>query len=655
MKLLNSVLTRAIVMVLIITMLLSSASISFAAKETWNNGAKVNYVPASGEKTFKVSAGAKYLTDLYQLSWYQDPAIPVLKGELMWVAYRVINASSERNGLGTLLASKEVLKFKDAGTLSAAAQEIAKYLQSIGVISGNPNGNMELDAKITRAQAAKILAILDKKFLKISSVNTPKGFVDTKGNWSEKNISITHQTNLLTGIANDTNFMPNSYITREDILKILEAMVGHFGILREDVVKAMSETFKITANATKSNSTTSYTSYVKYEEKMKLYGLDKFYANGSAKSSEPVTIIDSLRLNMVISLDKESLESFIVCDQLEDNQFVLNYSQYYEVAKKDIDINSCKEKVKYIDAIESAELSKILCLPNLPIKDTQVIFKDFNKYSAQQQKAVKDMVANGIIYPYTDVLNGDQNMCKGQLNEIVINFVEKYNTIEPTGGIINTDPHRMPNNAYMYPYILSSVYLNAYEFPLYCEYTVRRKSPIEVYNSKRGKDYDQIAEKCEQYFDLLINIDYRTINSKDFKDKIARFTAIYVENDVLNEYITYVKENQIVLKGSSQAQLPIIYSDGQDYRVRMRVQFEVVSSKTSDCLLYPDFLEYRKTTYTKKTYDIYVDGHMYIAMEVDDDLNPSAAQELFIHDRELTKAILDRKNCGIVVQEVKRK
>ena len=76
--------------------------------------------------------------------------------------------------------------------------------------------------------------------------------------------------------------------------------------------------------------------------------------------------------------------------------------------------------------------------------------------------------------------------------------------------------------------------------------------------------------------------------------------------NVLNEYVEYVKQNNIKLTGTAQAQLPCIYFDGENYRVRMKIEMKVESSNTDTNLLFNDALS-GNIEYKEKEYTLYAD------------------------------------------------
>ncbi len=634
---------RMTTIVIVFTMVFSFTATGYAAQNNWNNGKKVNYVSSSSDSSYKASDWTKNLVDLYQLKWYESPTREVLKGEFMLVQLRTIQSSLKSRGLELLSAPKETLNYKDNKTLTASAQEEAKILKSLGILSGNSDGYMKINVPIKRSEAAKVLAVANCKVLKIPSIRTANVFTDTKGHWSEKYVSMAYQTALLNGLSS-TKFSPEASLTLEQTLQILENEVGYFGITRADVAKAMKETFKVTLDTSKSNSLVSKNSYVKYEEKMKTYGFDRLYDNKSAKTSEIVTKSEAIKLALAVIFNVDDAHDFgpLLNGFGEDNNEYVNanwvdYARSQKLLKEDINSTNYNDKANYMEVISLFESCKLRFLEGYAVKDTKVYLKDISKYSSDEQAAIKDMQANGIIYPIADVLNGSDYIFKGQLNELVVNFAEKYNTIALKGDKINTDPSKMPSNASQFPYIVSNVDKSIYELPYFVGFSERFQNAKEVYSIKK-ESFPQIKEYAEGHFNTILNIDYRTITEEGLTEQLQQYYIFDVNDSAIKAYVKHVKNNEIILEGKSKMQ-PIVYFDGVSYRVRINLTFTVKSSKTDQNLLYLDLFDGLSKTYNKKSYDIVTD--YYLSLTISDNT------KFYLDEAELFNTVQNKGKSGI--------
>jgi hypothetical protein len=324
----------------------------------------------------------------------------------------------------------------------------------------------------------------------------------------------------------------------------------------------------------------------------------------------------------------------------EDNEYLnaswVDFAKYEGITKEDINISNYNEKAKYIDVISYFENCKVKYLKEQPIKDTEVNLKDLTTYSAEEQTAIKDMVANGIIDLLSDNLKGGDNIFKGQLNELVVNYAEKYNTIAMEGDKITFDPEKMPSNAGQYPYILPDVDKYIYEIPLVKDYAPSFLTAKELYVYAKEL-YPQVKTYTEEVFNSVLNIDYRTITEESLSQKLEPYFVWPPSEYSIRDYVKYVKDNEIVIEGKSKLQVPIIYFDGMSYRTRLKLTFEIKHSKTKENLLYLDYSD-GLITYSKNSYDLLIDYYLS---------NKMGSNIMFLDTIGIYRAILDKNGCGI--------
>lgn len=374
-----------------------------------------------------------------------------------------------------------------------------------------------------------------------------------------------------------------------------------------------------------------------YEEKMKTFGFDKLYDNKRAETSEPVTKAEALKLAMAAIFNLDNTLAFYENVEEYQNANWVELAKAEGITKEDINISNYNEKATYIDVISYFENCKVKLLKDYPIKDTQVNFKDIANYSTEQQAAIEDMVASGIISPLSDNLNGSARIFKGQLNELVANFAEKYNTIAMLGDKINIDSEKMPSNAAKYPYTITTVDKAVYEIPFTNNDSRSFLSARDLYTYKKQL-YPQVQAWSEEFFNSILNIDYRTITEQSLTEKLEPYIIFSPNEYAIEKYVKHVKDNEIVIEGNAKLQVPIIYFDGSSYRMRLRLTFEIKHSKTKDSLLYLDWLDGLKETYTQNSYDILVDYYSS---------NAIGNNNMYMNEYALYNAILQKDKCGI--------
>lgn len=389
--------------------------------------------------------------------------------------------------------------------------------------------------------------------------------------------------------------------------------------------------------------------YTKYEEKVITYGFDKMYNNGNSKTSESVTksealkiaISTTLNLNDISGIQNEPTEKY-------SNAIWVAFAKSKEIISKDeITKENTDEKATYIDVIRYFSNAKVKLLnKNL---DTQVNsnIKDYNIYKSDEQMAIADAINNGIIKEKTDKLDGYKKVFKGQVNEIIINYVEKYNTIAPLGEKLNIDPEKIPSNANDYPYTLAGVDKAVYEKEFFVEDKEKFKNSIVTYKEKK-ENFDQMIETAQNYYNTLLNIDYNTINEEEFKLRLEDYVLNGVSSEKMNKYIKYVKDNKIKITGSAKAQSPIFYFDGVNYRLRVKLEYKIINSYTKENLFYGDLIfntynPVSKAMYEKNESTIYVDAVFG---------GTKMTNSLYIIEKPIYITTVDRNNSGIVFESV---
>lgn len=351
--------------------------------------------------------------------------------------------------------------------------------------------------------------------------------------------------------------------------------------------------------------------YKKYEETMKTYGFDKMYNNESTKTGESITKSEAIKMILSASFNMYDISGFAGTPKENyDNAIWVEYAKYRGIiGDADITKDNADDKATYIEVIRYLANAKVKLVGKELNSAINLKVKDFDKYKTDEQTAIEDMIANEIITINTKKIKGNKHIFKGQMNEIVSNFVLKYNTITVNGEKVNINEDKMPQNKDEYPYTLSSVDKSVYEKEFYVDDENNFKNPKELYTTKK-EYYSQIQEIAEGYYNTILNIDYNTINYDDLKENVLQYVLYGTEG--LEEYVNYVKEHKIIIEGKSTVMFPTIYFDGLQYVVRMKLEFNIKSSDTKYNLLYMDPInsDDTKVKYDNNTYTIYIDTKM---------------------------------------------
>ncbi|MBQ6998332.1 MAG: S-layer homology domain-containing protein [Clostridia bacterium] len=107
------------------------------------------------------------------------------------------------------------------------AEEATKKLITKGIISGDQNGNVNLDATFTRAQMAKIAAVIHANGGDIAG-GSVEGIVDAHSvpAWSKDYVAYVVANGIITGHA-DGSFDPNGMVSRAQLAAILLRLYGY--------------------------------------------------------------------------------------------------------------------------------------------------------------------------------------------------------------------------------------------------------------------------------------------------------------------------------------------------------------------------------------------------------------------------------------------
>lgn len=355
-----------------------------------------------------------------------------------------------------------------------------------------------------------------------------------------------------------------------------------------------------------------YKPYIGFEETMKTYGFDKVYNNESAKTGESITKSEAIKMILACIFNTSDISGFAKepeGDNNYENAIWVEYAKFRGIiSDSDINKDNAKDKATYIEVIRYLANAKTKILEKELDSAPNLKVKDLDNYKSDEQVAIEDMIANEIITINTKKIKGNKNIFKGQMNELMSNFAIKYNTITVNGEKVNINEDKMPSNKDQYPYTLASVDKSVYEIENYeSDNKIEdAKSPKETF-SIRKEYYEQIINRIEDYLDTILNIDYNTITENNFKEDILRVSLYDISDETINKYVMYVKENKIKIAGEGKVQLPAIYYDGKNYRVRTKINYEVISAANLNNLLFEDLLNEEEIKYEFGKQEIIVD------------------------------------------------
>lgn len=350
--------------------------------------------------------------------------------------------------------------------------------------------------------------------------------------------------------------------------------------------------------------------YGKYEKIMDNYGFSTIYNNKTAKSSEKVTRIEMVKMVLASIYNTEEVGSrgFEPQGEFDGDEwaslakaFGIIRKEYITKENYDKPATELETLMTYLNARDSA-----LDIPVSSTKESK--FKNLQSYTEDERKYINDAAENGIIENNTKKIKLKDKIYKGELNKLVVTFVEKYNTIAPEGETLVLKEESKPSNAEIYPYILYSVDKEVYEYePVYWSKQDYR-TPLETYKHRK-EYYPQVEHRAELIYNTILNVDYKTINNEKFSNTLKEFFR-YDYSEEINAYVEHVKNNKITIEGKAEVQFPIFYLDGLRHRARVKLIFEIKNAETNKNILLGDLTNEDEITYKNKKYEIYVDVPM---------------------------------------------
>lgn len=384
----------------------------------------------------------------------------------------------------------------------------------------------------------------------------------------------------------------------------------------------------------------SYKKYDEYSSKVENYGFNILYNNEMSKSYQSITKLEALKLVLAASMDSVNINNYVQVGDSEEEKWI-SYALKKGIISND-DVDNLNNRVTYLDVIKYISNAKYYILNEMYNTELEPSFKDYNDYEQKDKINIMDMISSGIIDNNTNNFNGQRNLVKGEVNKLVIKFYEKF-VIAKDYGTIRDNKEESPSNVADYPFVLKEVDNEVYEQNFNKDTAGEIIEPVEYYGEMK-EYYNLIKETCENYYSIILNVDYRTINEQEFKKAVQKTTIDIIDDYSIKLYVDYVKENQIILSGKATVQMPIIYNDGFYSRARTKLEFTVENSNTMDNILFLDLNSGNKINYKDKKVVLYVDSLLSATLSS----NKPYMKLKFIKD-----IILDMSKNNVTIEELK--
>ena len=375
-----------------------------------------------------------------------------------------------------------------------------------------------------------------------------------------------------------------------------------------------------------------------YNKLMDDYGLSRLYNNGKSNSLDTVTKSEALKILLAVTMNTEDITKYMPDDLLykitstnnnenEEESNTINLDELFSSVEKkeeikeeyeneywvryarsinfitdnEINTKNYNDKVTFGEIIKYISNAKTVIIgKNL---DTELTpeFKNYDDFDNETKWRLSDLVKNGIIENSKSKIDLDKAVTKSTLNEMIINFVLKYNLITVGEDKVNINEEKMPENKDEFAYTLASVDKKVYETENY-KANENYKNSIEVFPILK-QYYEAINQQVEQYYNALLNINYETITTEELYISLVPNSMYIISEDEINTYVEYVKQNKIKVSGEAKVQNPIIYFDGQVYRARTKISYNIENADNLKNIFFKDI----DSTYEKGKKTIYID------------------------------------------------
>jgi len=348
--------------------------------------------------------------------------------------------------------------------------------------------------------------------------------------------------------------------------------------------------------------------YKTYTDKIKTWGLEKLYTNEKATAYQRVTKLDMIRVIVGLSSNLENVSGIYSSNEtnFKGENWVKTAELYNLTESENINKKNYKKSANIGETVITLVKAKANIMKLTPsTEDANINSKLLKKIKEEDKAYINEAIILGLLDNKS--ININKTLNKGELSKLIVQFSEKTAALHyDKNKTIETDPKKFPKTYKQYPYILKDIDKGIYDMPLKGTSAINFNWPNTVYRTRK-EIYKQTADRITDCYNTILNVDYKTINVDKLKAVIEKYSLYSNNPGHYINYVDYVKNHKIQIKGSIETYLPITYYDGIDYRVRTKITFEVLSSDTQDNLLLPDLMQGGRVTYLDKKYTLYAD------------------------------------------------
>lgn len=138
---------------------------------------------------------------------------------------------------------------------------------------------------------------------------------------------------------------------------------------------------------------------------------------------------------------------------------------------------------------------------------------------------------------------------------------------------------------------------------------------------KEKKYIDEWSEHIRQYYATTLNVDYRTINSTTFTEKLMsnmpdRGGDLNSQfRDIMKEYVTWAKKNKVVVRGYADPEASLIRYENSFPVVRVYFKFKIISATDMSQVFFDNHNPSTNTDALKLKKDVWYGGYSDVALD----------------------------------------
>ncbi len=340
---------------------------------------------------------------------------------------------------------------------------------------------------------------------------------------------------------------------------------------------------------------------INYDEKIELFGFNKMYD----ECSDEITKIEALKINFLISMNKDSIENaFVEGYKYSDEDFILKNYAYTNNLKKVITKSNKDEKITVADELYALYLIEKGRYNDVETSE-KITLENINNYEEEKKIAIQTMYDKDIV----EKEDFEQVLTKEKSKEIMVKYIYVFKTM-----CRDVDYEFLKNESnikslYKLPFYPSSN-TEAYTIEIKKEYDY--KEPIDIFSEVSNR-YKDIIKSTKELYDIILNVNYEEFEKEDFDiEKYARSinkVSALPRKDIEN-YVEYVKQNKIKIEGKGYPIIPLVYYKNNNYNVRTYVEFKILNSDIDNITLMQEInlINFESNSFEKnKEYKGYVD------------------------------------------------